>query len=513
MTFLQKACSRRAVLIGCYLWLAILLLPLFGLCFYAYPAYDDIVHIRAAGLAYAESGRIADALQAAWSHTVDMYQTWQGTYTAMFFSSFQPLLFSTKLYFLTPLSMLVLLLLSAGCFCHELRGLLRLQKTEGFLLFTLLVTLLLTFAPGLRESLYWLSGCPYLLGIILLFLLAGCLIRTLRPLPAKLPRIGLGIALLLLGFLAGGCPYPVALGTLVGCGCFCCRCFWRKKPAKALPLLALLGLLSGLVLVLLAPGNAVRQAKVGSPMHPLTALVYSLAQALQEVGKWCTPQLLAVVLLCALLLLKPLSECGLRFRNPFWFSFFSFGTLTAAFVPPIFATGAESYLVERVYSSLYLFFVPVFLCNVLYWLGWFSTTVPCCRKLSGSGLPVWSVLTAAGLIVLGMFAQGILATPPVSAARSLLNGEAAAYHRQLTEREAALCTAESYDAMAAQIQPLTAQPPLLYADRLPSQVTASPGVVRQTAQLLYLQEQARRFGAGSIPAQQLMHAEAIINPN
>lgn len=514
MSLLQKPVTRRALVIGCCLWLAFLLIPLIVLCFYTYPAYDDITHIRPAAVAWAKSGSLWQTLQAAWNHTAVMYQTWQGTFTAMFFSSLQPMLFSTRLYFLTPLSMIAGLCLSAAFFCVQTAKLAKLPRFSGFILFTLLITLITGYAPGLRESLYWLSGCPYLLGIILFLLLGGCLMMSLQAKLSKAQRIRLGIAALLLGVLAGGCPYPAALGTTVACGCFCFWSLLRRKAGRLVALLAFLGVLGALVTVVAAPGNAIRQAKCGEPMNPVSALVYSFAQCLQETGKWFSPQLAAVALLSAILFLKPLSESALSFHNPFWFSFFSFGIITAAFVPPIYATGPESYLVERVLSSLYLFYTPVLLLNILYWSGWLAQKCNAHNfKLPKPALPVWSVLTAVFLLGWGMFAQGILAAPPVSAALSVADGSAAAYHQQLIARETAFQTEDGYYAAAARVVPLSAQPGLLYEDRLPAQLAMNPHAAREIVQLCCLQKEAQNYGAGRIPQEKLAYADSLLDRN
>lgn len=66
--------------------------------FYAYPTHDDFPSVRLASEAWATTGSLWATLKAAWDQAMYDYQTWQGTYVAMFVCAFQPMAFSMRLF-------------------------------------------------------------------------------------------------------------------------------------------------------------------------------------------------------------------------------------------------------------------------------------------------------------------------------------------------------------------------------------------------------------------------------
>ena len=144
------------------------------------------------------------------------------------------------------------------------------------------------------------------------------------------------------------------------------------------------------------------------------------------------------------------------------------GVLAAGFVPPIFATGVDSYRLDRILGSLYLLYAVLALLNLIYWLGWFA------QRRAASPLPegvrCWQLCLCAGLLAWGLFATGaVLATPTLGACYSLVTGEAARYHTEMLARENALAEADSILEAQAAVQPLSAQPAIFPLDMLPYQ--------------------------------------------
>ena len=225
-TVASRHLSPRGTRVLCALWLLAMTLPPMILCFYAYPATDDFVHTWAATMRYAQTGSLLETLKAAVEYTVHIYYNWQGTFAAMFLSAFQPMVFSMRLFFLTPLLTLIFLYLSVAYFTWELAvKTLRLSKTLALAFYTLTMTLLMVFLPGMRESVYWLSGIPYTVGAALVWLLAGLYLRLNRQ---ETTKRGLWlIPTALCSVMAGACPYPLALGCVVASGCFVFWCFLR----------------------------------------------------------------------------------------------------------------------------------------------------------------------------------------------------------------------------------------------------------------------------------------------
>ena len=494
---LRAACRRllagepreRALTAFCWVWIALLLIPMALMCLYARPLYDDYGHTYSTVLAWAHTGSVLATLREALHKTAYLYQTWQGTYVAMFVSVFTPMVFSDALFFISPLCTLLFMALCLRYFTQAIaRHTLSLPRAASLLLYAVALTLWLGCLPGAREAVYWQSGAPYGLGGALLALLGGLLLRLRGP-----GRRALRTACAVLcGAALGGCPYPLGLGGTVALALLAGWALLARSKARLGAVLAFLATAASLAVVVLAPGNAVRQGQQGAPMQPISAIVMSVAECLQYTGFWLGPLWIAAGLVLAALLWKPLQASGLRFAHPVWVTLLSLGALAAAFVPSIYATGVESIRIDRIQASLYQFFTLLALGNVVYWLGYAATRT----QLRAPGLPRWKLLACAALAVWGLFASSIMTMPCVAAPYSLLSGQAARYHAQMTAREQAFADAPSKAEALAQASAITDLPALQRTDGM--EVQREP-VTLVTHQYYSIQRLIARYGAGHIP--------------
>ena len=142
--------------------------------------------------------------------------------------------------------------------------------------------------------------------------------------------------------------------------------------------------------------------------------------------------------------------------------------LAASFVPPIYATGVDSYRLDRILGSLYMLYAVLMFLNLIYWLGWLAQRH---SVASGQGgLRVWQLGLCAGMLAWGLFATGaVLATPTLGAYYSLLTGEAAQYREDILAREESLLAAQSLSEAQASVDFLGAQPAIFPLDMLPYQ--------------------------------------------
>jgi hypothetical protein len=485
----KTECSRRAITTLSAVWIAAMLLPLLLLCFYAHPLHDDYIHIQSAAEAWASTGSLIQTLLAAFTHTITLYQTWQGTYLGMFLSCFTPMAFSNTLYFITPLFALCALALSAWYFVRAAAcAVFHLSMRDTLPVYAVLLTLWLGYLLGADEVLYWQSGTPYAYSAVMLALMAGLLIKQ----HFWAPRARRSIALVLCATALGGLTYPLALGGTLALLFITFWAFRRHSRAAKSALLTFVFAAASLTFVAIAPGNTVRQASYGAPMAPFNAIVHGVAECLQTTGGWLSPQLAAAGLLLSALLWKPLRDSGASFRNPLLFFIFSFGALAAAFVPAIYATGLEAARVDRIQASLYLAFILVALGNLVYWLGWAAVRYGACRP----SLARWKVWLCALLAVWGLFASAIRATPIICSTLNLLNGNAARYASEMTARENAIAAAPTMDEALAAVTELTAHPYLFASDGL---TLGKDSIVPAMHRYFALQALLKSYPAGAIP--------------
>jgi hypothetical protein len=222
-------------------------------------------------------------------------------------------------------------------------------------------------------------------------------------------------------------------------------------------------------------------------------------------GKWVSPQFLAMALLLGLLLAPGLRRSEMRFAHPVWFSFFSFGVLAASFAPPIYATGVDGYLVERVLSSLYMLFVILAFLNVIYWTGFMVKRFAHVGKLAESawrgGLVVGQCALCGLLLIWGMLSTETMNTPSASAcaAKSLITGEAALYWQEMGERQSGIVASQSPGEAKAGIRELTIVPSVFPYDKVPGSAEGGRGMVPLMYRYFRMHELAEAYGAGNIP--------------
>ena len=492
--WLNAPISRRVLGALCAAVIAAMLAPLFALAFYAHPTYDDFPHVLETAEAWARTGSVWVVIEAAWNHMLDFYAGWQGTFVAMFSSALQPMAFGVGWYWLTPVITLLLLCLSLGYLVKALvMGVLKAGRTEAALVYAALLTLLLQGMPGMREAVYWQSGTPYTLSVVALATALGLLIKLDKP-QGRCLRVWRVAAACVCGVVLGASTYPLALGGAVGAALVAAWCFARRSSARWGALAVLMSTAGALLLVVLAPGNAVRQARVGESLSPVSAVAHSVLACLETTGGWLSPLAAGAALMMALAMYRPLLESGLRFRHPFWFGALSLGVLAACYVPPIYATGADGYGRDRILASLYMLFSVLLTLNALYLTGWLAGK----DVLKAPGrIRAWQLCLCAGLMAWGLFSLPIQAVPSLNAAYNVAFGHAAAYDQGMTLRENALADAATPEEAAEAVVPLEAAPALLPYDSLLNQLnTSMPWMIHRQ---FCIQRLVDEYGPGQIP--------------
>ena len=107
--------SYRLIFILLLAVLAASLIPLLMLMTTVVPSADDFAFGAAARTAFAATGSVPAALRAAGRMTLDVYRSWQGSFSAVFLMALTPAVFGDGFYALTPVLMLLSLL--GGTFC------------------------------------------------------------------------------------------------------------------------------------------------------------------------------------------------------------------------------------------------------------------------------------------------------------------------------------------------------------------------------------------------------------
>lgn len=455
ISLLHKSISLKVLRWAALIALAALLLPLLLLGRYAVPAADDFSYGAPAHLAYAESGSFAAAAAAAAEKTAESYESWQGTFSAIFLMALQPAVFSEGLYALTPWVMLLSLAIGSFIFCRAfLAGLFGLSRELADIACVLLLFLCTQLLPSPVQGFYWYNGAIYYVFFHAVLLVCCALALQLMT-RGSVWRV---VLLCLGGVILGGGNYVSALtAAILGFFAIALSLLNRDEGYKRL-LLPYFLLLAAFALSILAPGNAVRQAAQGDTPGAFEAVLMSFGCGFEYAGAWLSLPLVGALLLLGLLAWPQLKGIGFRFRYPALLSLLSFCVFSAMFCPPVYAMGNVGD--KRLLNMVYFAFVLILFVNAVYWLGWWARR----RGQVSAAAPSAAAVLLGGLIFIGCCAGAIAGGTgfaSLGAVSSLRSGEAAEYHA-CAQRRFELLKDESVK--AAVLEPFPCRPYMLWFD-------------------------------------------------
>ena len=473
------------------------LIPLYALGFFAHPSVDDYYYGVETARVWQERGSLGAVTGMSWDLMKDSYETWQGNFAAIFLMRLQPGIFGEKAYGIAPLILLTSFGAGMVFFYYTLlRRLVKAGRPAAWGISLVISFCAMQFCYKPSDSFYWFNGgIYYTFFFALSYILLGLLILAVKGESNKTRALA-AIPLAPLAFLIGGGNYSTALslavllGSLLGYAIWRAKCHSGRREAESknpvFPLLlAFLPLLASLILSILAPGNAVRQSVTGESVGVVKALLFSFAYG----GYSLMEGLKLPVAILWLGLMPILYRLSRRVRGkypyPLLVLLFTFGIYASQGTALFYAQGLRMppRMSNIIYFNAYLF--TGF--NLFYLCGWLRRRYPgnplerFGEKLAASpkGLLRFSALMALCfcLSCLGLWqvtekegggADFQVQPLSVSAAYSLLKGEAALYDRQLTERAAFL--AAQPEGAEVTVPPLSVYPPALTH----SEITADP---------------------------------------
>ena len=240
---------------------ALSLIPAVYVGMFDYATGDDLLYGSVIKNVIRNGGSWMDCIHVAWENTISEYYSFQGTLVSGLLHRFMPAISGEKLYVITPLLALGVLILGNFLLCHEvLVNKLHFSKYFSLIINSFLCFVTIQFMPYPRGGIYWFTGMlaytfPY--GILLLTL-AGS-VHFLQKQSTWL------LLLLIVGSLvACGSGFPVGvLFVFVILVVLCSEFIFRKrnrisvKPVFLLIIPYLIGL-SLFTLDVMAPGNRTR---------------------------------------------------------------------------------------------------------------------------------------------------------------------------------------------------------------------------------------------------------------
>jgi hypothetical protein len=465
--------------------LLIAMLPVLTIAMYAHPFADDFSYGNRTVGAWRETGSLLAAAKAAAEGVGEVFQTWQGTFAGVFVMAMHPAVFSESLY--GPGLIGVMLAFVTGIFAVLKVGLmdcLRAEKWEYIVIASVMVFLAIEFVPFPQEAFYWYNSAVYYTGFASLSLfLAALLLKA-----ANAEKLSWRTALLcggggMISFVIGGGNFPNALTAALMTALFAAYALIKRRKTFWVPLISLACLCAALFISVSAPGNAIRQEALINenlyPMSGLSAILTSFVYAAMFVPLVAgAPEFLAFAALTPLLY-RLAARSGFSFSLPGAVTVLLYGAYASSFTPNLYTM--SGYGPMRVVDYNYYVFLFFVLVTVLYWCGW-AARKSAERRAAMSrqrarfakrrqkidvpvpngqlAVRVISVTAAACFaIVLLVTASGNKdAITSVSAAHSLLNGEAERYRAEHAARLALFASGDKN----LRLTPYTAMPHLIY---------------------------------------------------
>lgn len=443
---LDKRLSSRMLMWLCIAALLASLVPLYALSAYNHACYDDFgFTLRTHGV-WRETGSVMETVKAAIINTVEMRDTWQGTFSTSVVSALQPALFNESLYWMTTAVLLTAFLAALYFFLRQtLTKRLKATGTAFWLIFCAVAFMAVQFAPDLSEAFYWFNGgVGYTLVWSVMLVRLGlwlCFDRV----ESRGKQIGLYVLLALTSVFVGGGNYTTPLFACLADCLLLAYAFRLKRIGRWAQLSLSLLMLAAFAFSMTAPGNWVRAGTLGGGMGPLRAIAQAFYFGLGLMGSWFSLPLMALWALVVWQLSPRLRACPLGFKHPVWTTGIAV-CLFCAQLTPTLVTG--NYLGDgRTQNTYYYTYVLLSCMLVLYWTGWAvrraeaqSMALP---KMDAGSLRLGALLVALALLVAGCVSYhppGAQSYGPQymasgSALRSLISGQAARYDAAMDSRD------------------------------------------------------------------------------
>ena len=351
--------------------LLLLLLPMLKAAQYDVPAADDYSNGLPTYRAWVRTGSIGPVLKAAWDRVYDLYFGWQGTFSAIFLFTLNPMIFGEQYYQIGPWLILSMLLIGNFCLIFTVFGrLFNAPKAECCIIAAVWTIICTQFLPRASQGIYWYTGAVYYTLFFSFSSLAFAVL--LRFLLRKEGERGTGrlIAASLMFLIVGGGNLVTGLTTAVVLVSMEVFLLWRKRQDWKLLLIPIFCYMVSFGLNVAAPGNSARQIYFAQP-GLFEAVWLSFREAGRSLGKWFTLPVWALILILIPVLWRIAVRSEIHFEFPALVTLYSVCLTGVMFYPPIYAM-TEHNLNNLGRITNIIFFGMLFLAifNIFYWIGW-----------------------------------------------------------------------------------------------------------------------------------------------
>lgn len=464
LSFIRKTAFWRSFL---FIALVITTLPLLAIAPFNHSSGDDFSYGYRVHDAITQSGDPIEIVKAIAETVTVTYQNWQGSYSAVVLFSIQPAVWGEQFYWISPFVMIGFLLWGVFSLFRSWIGVGFGRKDIADIASCGVSILFLQLLPSPVEGLYWWNGASYYIiwnALMMVFLSQLTLVLHKR----KCSMFKCALLALFGGLICGG-NFVTALLTLEIVILILAYAIFTRNNWKQI-LIVFLFVFAGFLANVLAPGNANRQ-EAYEQLSPALAVVKSFYAALIWALRWTSPMLIGFLMLLVPFAFMLQSKTNLRpSLLPLWCKLLILICLFASsFTPNIFA--GTSINIGRIQNIRFLIWIITCVSAEICIIQAISMRmVQKNPEFQQKNALTWITTKKAPLIVgLGLLVicasamqsikqNGYDAFACVSAAHSVLSGEAQSYDRTADERVEQLLSNEKNIVL----KPFTMLPYVIY---------------------------------------------------
>lgn len=410
---------------------AISLIPIVITCFYSVPVLDDYDFGLKSHLAYVHGRSFFGGVLESCNF---FYNNWQGVYTSNFIASIQPFNMNVDLYWISNIVVLFSVCFSMFFFLKVvLINTFYADKWDYLLISIPIVTLFLQFMPGIQEGIYWMDGSLSLLvNSVYLVVFSLVILYHLSKKPKG--KIFYAIISIILVLLFSGTSYLCFVTCLMLTTVSTVYCIYKKIKTYRFIIL-LQGIYTvGIIITILAPGNAVRMNGVSALSFP-HAIIKALVMSVYYFGEWSNLVFIAALIFISIVFYNIAKHLKYQFKNPLLVFVICYLIYAGRMSVQYYAIGSIG--AWRQLNEYYLGFLICISLSVLYFVGWLSKR-PCTNDLlikNNKSISVVFVLIIAFAFVAGTINYGYdHNVSSASTTISLVKGETQQYNKEMKDR-------------------------------------------------------------------------------
>ncbi len=451
------------------LLLVLSLIPLLWLGRYNVMCIDDYDYGRQVHDTWLATGSYGEAVRTAWRQTMEFYQNWQGTYVSCFLMALCPMNFYYETAWVVPVVMIGMFAVSTFVLGrHILTRWLGAGRAESAFVMLLLLFMFYQVLEAPFEGIYWYNGSTHYILMQSVWFFTLTAVSSAFWETRRTKGILYSIIAALLAVVVGGGNLVTGLQAeilMVFLLLYAICKNRRKLWAVCLPFTA--GT-AGFLCNTMAPGNLVRSTLDPSTGYSaVVSVLLSFYYAAVFIIRW-TPVFVVLVWAALLPVLWRMMKASDRtFAHPVWVTVGVYCVVSAMFTPTLYAVGMVG--LARVDNIIQMVYYLGACMVTAYWMGYVSH-----RGSEGTAADTFGLfLERAGsrmtavclLLVLAVwvFTADKNTYTSVSAARSLVNGDAQTFYTEAMERHEIYVDEDIVD---VELKPYSAKPALFTFDDL-----------------------------------------------